>query len=144
MSLPVPDARGVPEWVNRSFGEALAWGAQRHGDRIAVRHDDASASFRELAARVHAFARGLLELGVQPGDKVALWMSDGINFLVARWAVPAIGAVLVPVNTRFRDTDARYVLQQSESTTLLLQARAPIASYLDTFHQLGGVLPGRS
>jgi fatty-acyl-CoA synthase len=129
--------REHPEWLQCSFGQALTWGAERYGDRVAVLHGDESVTFAELSLRARAFARGLIELGVQPGEKVSLWMSDCVAWLVARWAVPSIGAVLVPVNTRFRDQDARYVLSQSESTTLILQDRAAMgANYLETFAKI--------
>ena len=39
------------------------------------------------------FARGLVAHGLEPGERVALWMSDSPDWLVARWAVPMIGAV---------------------------------------------------
>jgi fatty-acyl-CoA synthase len=124
---------GHPDWLQSSFGQALDWAATRHGERVAVVHGDEELSFAGLAQRARAFARGLVEIGVQPGEKVALWMSDCVPWLVARWAVPMIGAVLVPVNTRFRDQDARYVLSQSDSTTLILQDRAAMGvNYLET------------
>ena len=78
----------------------------------------------------------MVELGVAPGDKVALWMGDGIDWMVARWAVPMIGAVLVPVNTRFRDADLAFVLAQSDSSTLILQDEARGVRYLDILSQL--------
>ncbi|WP_077000984.1 AMP-binding protein [Variovorax sp. KK3] len=125
--------KGQPEWLQSTFGRALSWGADAHGESLAVVHGEERLSFAALSERSRAFARGLVELGVQPGEKVSLWMSDCVAWLVARWAVPSIGAVLVPINTRFRDQDARYVLAQSDSETLIIQDRAAMgANYLDT------------
>jgi len=125
--------RVEPEWLQSTFGRALSWGADVHGESLAVVHGEDRLSFAELSERSRAFARGLVELGVQPGEKVSLWMSDCVAWLVARWAVPSIGAVLVPINTRFRDQDARYVLAQSDSETLIIQDRAAMgANYLET------------
>lgn len=112
------------DWTRETFGSALAWIARTHGAREAVVHGETRLTFAELAERISAFARGLIALGVGPGENVALWMSDSTEWLVARWAVPLIGAVLVPVNTRFRENDVAYVLSQSEASTLIVQERA--------------------
>ena len=125
-----------PRWVDRSFGDALAWGGATHGDREAVVYGDVRLSFNQVVARVRAFARGLIDLGVLPGEKVALWMGDRPEWLVARWAVPMIGAILVPVNTRFRDKDVQYVLAQSECTTLIVQSGSRSTSYFDILGKL--------
>ncbi len=111
-------------WLHRTFADALDWAASTYGSHEAVVHGTTRLGFDALAERVRAFARGLIELGVQPGEHVALWMSDSPDWLVARWAVPMIGAVLVPVNTRFRANDVAFVLTQSEASTLIVQQDA--------------------
>ena len=124
-------------WLSRTFGQALAWAATTYGEREAIVHGEVRLSFVALAERARAFARGLIALGVAPGEKVALWMSDSPDWLVARWAVPMIGAVLVPVNTRFRAGDVVFVLGQSDSATLIVEERAPRGtSYFDILGQL--------
>ncbi len=124
------------QWLDASFADALAWGAEQYGNNEAVVYGQERITFSQLAERVYAFARGLMLLGVEPDDKVALWMSDRPEWLVARWAVPIIGAILVPVNTRFRTTDVQYVLAQSDSSTLIVQDAARGTSYLDILGQL--------
>jgi fatty-acyl-CoA synthase len=126
----------APAWRDCTFGAALAWAAEAHAQREAVVHGEVRLGFAALAARARGFARGLIEQGVAPGDKVALWMSDCAEWLVARWAVPMIGAVLVPVNTRFRQHDVRYVLAQSDATTLVFQQSNRGTAYFDTLTQL--------
>ncbi len=140
-SPPPAAGEGVPAgpWIDATFADALAWGAATYDDGEAVVFGAQRLSFAQLASRVRAFARGLIALGVQPGDKVALWMADRPEWLVARWAVPMIGAVLVPVNTRFRDRDVLVVLAQSEATTLIVQDGARGTSYFDILAQ---VVPG--
>ena len=133
--IPVIDAPAI-RWIDRTFGEAVEWGGAVHGDREAVVCGDVRLSFKQVVACVRAFARGLIDLGVAPGEKVALWMSDCPEWLVARWAVPLMGAVLVPVNTRFRDKDVEYVLAQSECTTLILQSASRSTSYFDILAKL--------
>ncbi|VVE62035.1 3-[(3aS,4S,7aS)-7a-methyl-1, 5-dioxo-octahydro-1H-inden-4-yl]propanoyl:CoA ligase [Pandoraea captiosa] len=129
------------DWTHETFASALTWIANAHGEREAVVHGEMRLTFAELALRIRSFARGLMSLGVGPGENVALWMADNTEWLIARWAVPLIGAVLVPVNTRFRDSDVAYVLGQSEATTLIVQERGGGASergvrYFDILAQL--------
>jgi len=126
--LRCPD--GV-SWAGHTFGDALLWAAHTHGNALAVRHHDLSLSFAELAQRSLAFAAGLVQIGVAPGEKVALWMTDGIEWMIARWATPLIGAVLVPVNTRFRETELAFVLEHADCATLIMGEGGRNVSYLD-------------
>ena len=125
-------------WLAASFGDALEWGALAWGEREAVVYGEQRLSFARFATRVRSFARGLVAMGVAPGEKIALWMGDRPEWLVARWAVPLIGAVLVPVNTRLRDADVRVVLAQSDATTLVVQDRACGTDFLAI---LGEIVP---
>lgn len=119
------------DWSQRTFADALLWGAETYGERPAVVYGDTRLSFSELAQRALAFARSLIEMGVGPNDKVALWMADRPEWLVARWAVPMVGAILVPINTRFRSHDLAYILKQSDASMLIMQDGARGTSYLD-------------
>jgi fatty-acyl-CoA synthase len=112
---------GFP-WRDRTIPEALSWAAMRFGDRTAVVAGDARISYRQLFRRVQHFTLGLHAMGIRRGDKVALWMVDTLDWVIARWAVPSLGAVLVPVNTRLRGSELRYILDQSDSATLIMQA----------------------
>src|SRR5215468_5565648 len=109
----------LPERAARRWGagEALAFQGKRW-------------TFTELAAGVDAAAKGLLRLGIAPGDMVALWMVNRPEWLHAMFAVMQIGAVLVPVNTRFRTHDVTYVLGQSDSVALILADRSGTVDYL--------------
>src|SRR5262247_2925749 len=109
----------LPERAARQWGprEALAWQGQRY-------------TFAELGARVDAVAKGLLGLGIAPGDKVALWMVNRPEWIDAMFAVMKIGAVLVPVNTRFRTDDMAYVLGQSDAVAMLLAEYSGPVDYL--------------
>jgi fatty-acyl-CoA synthase len=110
-------------WLDRTFADALAWGAATYRDAPAFICGDVRTGYAELAERADAFAAGLLAHGITAGDKVGLWLPDCLEWIVARWAIPSIGAILVPINTRFRDVDLRYVLQQSDCRALIMQAR---------------------
>jgi len=131
--------RREPLWPEKTFADAIEWAAVTHSVREALVHGEARLNYAQMAARVRDFARGLVVLGVRPGDHVCLWMPDCIDWVIARWAVPYIGAVLVPINTRFRDNDVGYILKQSDSRFLIVDEGAAGVSYLDI---LGRIAPG--
>lgn len=117
------------DWKNRTFSQALDWAVVEHNDRTAIIAGGQRVSFHELGRRARALARGLIEQGVRPGDNVALWAQDSLEWLIARWAVPAMGAILVPINTRFRNEEISFLLAQSEARALIMSAGIATVDY---------------
>ena len=137
-------AREPLRWLDRTFADALAWAKREHCDRLAFVAGDVRLSFAELVAEADHFASGLLASGIVAGDKVGIWLPDSVEWMIARWAIPSIGAVLVPINTRFRDADLRYVLQQSDCRALIMRMRYRQADYGAILNEaLGGIAAQR-
>jgi len=140
----IPHARGgaasslKPWFLKQTIGSLLDERAKRDGTREALVFEGRRATFAELARDVDMLARGLIQLGIEPGDKVSLWMMNRPEWIHAALAVMRIGAVLVPINTRFRSEDAAYVLGQSDSTTLIIAARS---GPIDFFGMVRTMLP---
>jgi long-chain acyl-CoA synthetase len=87
--------------------------ADRHGDRAALRMDDASltyAEFRSAAARV---AAGLRARGVQPGDRVGMVLPNVLSFPVVFYGALLAGAVVVPMNPLLKAREVEYFLEDS-------------------------------
>src|SRR5262249_2187130 len=84
-------------------------------------------TFGELRALVDDAARALLAVGIAPGDRVAVWAPNSLEWIVAALGVTTAGGVLVPVNTRFRGTEAAYVLARSSARVLYT-----VRGFLDT------------
>ena len=70
--------------VPLALGQMLDAAAERFPDKPAVVFKDTRVTYAELAARAEAFARGLLALGLGPGDHVVLWMPNSIEQAAAR------------------------------------------------------------
>ena len=110
----------MSDWYpKKTFGSLPAIMAERFGDRESLVFEDHRESFEAFSAQVDRVARGLIALGIQPGDQVALWLLNRPEWLYLMFALAKVGAVQVPVNTRFRTGDLEYVLQQSESAFLI-------------------------
>jgi len=101
--------------------------ARRFGDAEAVVDGDRRITFSELADRVTLTARALAAVGVAPGDRVAVWAPNSLEWIVAGLAITTAGGVLVPINTRFRGAEAAYVLARSRARLLFT-----VRGFLDT------------
>ncbi len=92
--------------------------ADRFGAAEAIADGDRRIGFVELAARARHLGRALIALGVQPGERVALWAPNQWEWIVAALGVHSVGGVLVPINTRFRGEEAAEVLARSHARLL--------------------------
>jgi fatty-acyl-CoA synthase len=117
--------------------------ARRWGAREALAFQGKRWTFAELHAGVDAAAKGLLQLGIAPGDRVALWMVNRPEWLHAMFAIMKIGAVLVPVNTRFRTDDMTYVLGHSDAVAVILTDRSGPVDYLGMMREVAPGLGAR-
>jgi len=115
--------------------------ARRWGAREALAFQGKRWSFADVHTRVDAVAKGLLGLGIAPGDKVALWMVNRPEWIDAMFAIMKIGAILVPVNTRFRTEDMAYVLAQSDAAAVILAERSGPIDYLAMLRAVAPRLP---
>ncbi|MDG2286853.1 MAG: AMP-binding protein, partial [Alphaproteobacteria bacterium] len=120
------------EWYpKRRFGDLADDMASRIPDAEALVYGDLRLTFAELAARIDDAAKRLIAAGVAPGEHVALWLNNQAEWIYIAFAVQKIGAVLVPLNTRFRTRDIAYVLGQSDSAFLITHDVSGPVGYLD-------------
>jgi len=104
----------------RTLSQVLSQSAASFPNRPVIANDGKRITYKDLNARVDHVARGLIELGVAKGDKVGLWMPNVPEWIVAYFAVARIGAVVVPMNTRYKSHEVQYILENSEATTLFM------------------------
>jgi acyl-CoA synthetase (AMP-forming)/AMP-acid ligase II len=104
----------------RTIPAMLAHSVRRFGPAVAVRDGDVTLTYAELAERVLAAARGMRALGIGAGDRVGLWAPNSHRWIVASLAVHAAGAVVVPLNTRYRGPEAREILARVRATAVLV------------------------
>ena len=108
--------------------EALVFGARRW----------THAAFADEVDRV---AKGLIAIGVESGDKVAVWMTNRPEWLFLMYAIPAIGAVTVPLNTRYRSEDVQYTVDQSDSSTIIFCDRSGPVDYAAMINEVADLWP---
>ena len=103
---------------------ALERAAREFGDGEAVVDPNDRWTFAQLHDESLRVARALAASGVRPGDRVALWSPNSARWIAASFGVYAAGAVLVPVNTRFKGMEAAHVLGRSGASVLLASSDA--------------------
>ncbi len=110
------------EWAEKTVGQMLDDAADRFADRDALVYVDRGLryTYREFRERVDLLARGLLALGVEQGEHLALWAVNLPEWVLLQFATAKVGAVLVTINTNYQRHELRYVLGQSDATTLFL------------------------
>ncbi len=81
--------------------------------RAVVEVGDGELSYRELWDRAARVAGGLRAAGIEPGDRAAILLPNGLDWVLAFWGAQLAGAVTVPVNTRFKDSEVEYVVADS-------------------------------
>lgn len=91
----------------------------RHGDRLAVIADGREWSFKEIRTAALQLADRLLEVGIQPGDPVAIVVENRAEYLTADLAIIAVGGAKVPVNMMLSDEEVTYILRDSEVRVVL-------------------------
>ncbi len=94
--------------------------AEVHPSSLAVVDGERRSTYRDLAAETTRLARALLAAGVGPGDRVAFLCLNTAEMLVAHFAVPLAGAVLVPINTRLAAEEIRYICDHSGARLLFV------------------------
>jgi acyl-CoA synthetase (AMP-forming)/AMP-acid ligase II len=113
--------------------------AAQYGDEVfIVEEDGAALTFRRFEAEAEKAARGFIALGVGHGDRVAVWAPNSGAWIVAACAAQMIGAVLVPINTRFRGQEAAYVLEKSAAKILCTVGAFLGADYLQMLRDVRG------
>jgi HIP---CoA ligase len=104
-----------PQTVPAALGRA----AHHFGDAEAVVDGNLRWTFAQLHAESRRVAHALAASGIRAGDRVALWSLNSARWMAASFGVYEAGAVLVPVNTRFKGMEAAHVLRRSGATLLL-------------------------
>lgn len=108
------------EWADKTLADLFDRVVTKYSEEEAMVFKEERVTYGEMDRRVADFAKGLLKLGLKKGDKVGIWLSNRPEWTITEFAVAKVGAVMVPLSTRFRAFDLEYILKQSDSTTLIM------------------------
>src|SRR6476620_1735202 len=107
-----PDLRTIPQVLDRIAGQ--------FADHDALVTDVRRLSFAQLRDEVRVAAAAMIDLGVQAGDRVAIWSPNTWHWVVACLATHYAGAVVVPLNTRYTASEASDILSRTAAPLLFV------------------------
>jgi acyl-CoA synthetase (AMP-forming)/AMP-acid ligase II len=140
LSAPL-DAVGLAEDV-MPFGHLMLRSARRAPEKEALVFPDARLTYRQLADRAWAIAGSLHAMGVEPGQHVGILMTNHPDLVASVIGISLIGAVVVPINARYRAAEVDFVARDAELVAILTHDCAD--AHVDFAALLREALSGRT
>lgn len=113
----------LAELEGLTLSAALRRSARLYARNEFLKSTEGNYLFEDFDRTVDRMSSGLLKLGVVRGDKVAVWLANSLEWITTLYACARIGAVLVPINTRYTASEAGYILKQSDARVLVMKRR---------------------
>ncbi|MAD46565.1 MAG: fatty acid--CoA ligase [Oceanospirillaceae bacterium] len=109
-----------------SIPDLVFQAAQKYPNITAIEDQDEKISYQQLPQRALAVSKALIQQGIQPGDRVAIWAPNSARWVLAALGLQMAGAVMVPLNTRMKAKEAADILERSGARVLFM-----IGDFLD-------------
>jgi fatty-acyl-CoA synthase len=111
----------APSGLLETMPALLARNVAERGDEIAFFDGDTEITYRQFDRMVTRTAAWLHNEGIVPGDRVAVWLVNRMEWLAMYFGLGRIGAAMMTVNTRYRSHELAYILERSQACMLVLQ-----------------------
>jgi acyl-CoA synthetase (AMP-forming)/AMP-acid ligase II len=105
----------------QTIPEMVLSAADRFGDAEAIVDGPLRLTFAELVERIRCAAGAFAAIGIEKGDRAAIWAPNSAEWIVAAFGLLTAGGVLVPVNTRFKSEEAGDIIVRSAAKAVLVQ-----------------------
>ncbi len=124
--------------IEKTLGQIINELARDIPDKTAVKYTtrDYCRTWREFDEETDKVAKGLMSLGVQKGDKVAIWATNIPEWLLTLFGAAKCGAILVTVNTNYKVFELEYLLTQSDTKVLVMMGGFKDSNYVDIVNTL--------
>jgi fatty-acyl-CoA synthase len=122
-----------------TWSEIFELTVRKYPEKEAIVFRGERISYREYLNNVNTLAKGLYSIGVRKGTHVGLWMTNQLEWCYARLAVYKLGAVLIPLQTRYKSEDIKYVLRQSDTEVLIMEDK--FLGKIDAMSMLESLIP---
>jgi fatty-acyl-CoA synthase len=135
---------GMPSYVSgisdeplqyRSVGGVLSDAAQEwpESEALVVSHQSIRWTYRELDRRVTELARGLLAMGLRPGDRVGIWSPNNAEWILTQFATARAGMILVNINPAYRASELSHALRKVGCRGLIMALAHKSSNYVAIF-----------
>lgn len=130
----VSDVSLVGVTIGNIFDETAA----RWPDKMALisRHQNIRWTYRQYKEKVDAFAAGLIELGLKPGERIGIWSQNKAEWAVVQFATAKAGLILVNINPAYRSSELEYALNKSGCVALVTSPEFKSSNYINILHKL--------
>ncbi|WP_082958030.1 FadD3 family acyl-CoA ligase [Mycobacterium alsense] len=125
----------------QTIPEMVLSAAGRFGDAEAIVDGPLRLTFAETARRIRCAAGAFADLGIDKGDRVAIWAPNSAEWIIAAFGLLTAGGVLVPVNTRFKTEEAGDIIARSGAKAVLVQKGFLGQDYTLSCSKPTGLLP---
>ena len=124
--------------LHKTVGEIVREQATLHPNQEAYVYPEHGIrkTYKEFDEETDLLAKAFIGMGIKKGEHVAIWSDNKREWLLSQYATGKMGAVLVTVNTNYQAAELEYLLQQSESTTLILDESFKGTSYIDLIREV--------
>jgi fatty-acyl-CoA synthase len=99
-------------------------------------HQNLRFTYGQLQERVDEFARGMMQMGIERGDRIGIWSTNNAQWLITKLAAATIGAIFVNINPGYKASELDFVLKQSGVKLLVVIAESRGVSYLQILQEL--------
>ncbi|MBC2703702.1 AMP-binding protein [Desulfobacula sp.] len=122
----------------RTLGQILDRAVEKFPDHPAIVYVDRDfrLTYKQFSNVVNETAKGLMALGIQKGEKVAVWATNIPFWVTLQFATAKIGAILLTVNTNYKAAELEYLLTQSETENIFLIDGFQDTDYVNTIYDL--------
>jgi fatty-acyl-CoA synthase len=124
--------------IGETIGAHFDRSAHRWASQLAlvVRQSHIVWTYSELKERVDAFASGLLEIGLTPGDRIGIWSPDNAEWVITQFATAKAGLILVNINPAYRKSELEYALNKAGCRALLTLGQHKSSNYVEMLSEL--------
>ena len=130
--------------IGSTIGAQFDAAVDKWGDRDAliVREQDVHWTWSDLKQWVDDFAAGLIDLGLQPGDRIGIWSPNNSEWAITQFATAKAGLILVNINPAYRVAELEYALNKVGCVALVTAAAFKTSDYLGMIRELAPELDG--
>ncbi len=118
--------------MKTTIGQLLEDRAEEYSDKEAVIFEDRRITYEDLNEKAERLAYFLMKRGVSRGDKVSIWLPNLPEWIIAWFAVPKIGAVVVPTDPWYKGEEIEYMFNDSDTKAVITTDQAGKYRFLET------------
>ena len=133
------DTPKLEETIGQTFERTVA--ANPDAEALVDVVADRRFTYGELNTEIDLIARGLMALGIEPGERVGMWAPNCAEWVIVQFATAKIGAILVNINPAYRTHELAYVLNQSGVRTLIAATAFKTSDYVRVVDEVRGDTP---